>query len=539
MSLDFNPITLLVGANDSGKSTVLQAIHFANAVAQTRMALNLPRWNFTAAPSQILYAPVTDPAALSTALSFSQKNAISIGFTMHGLGSGKVELVRGKNSNLTVSLTGATTIPRLQSLETFFSVYVPGLSGISKAEVRMDLGVLRRAAVRGDANLALRNVLLALKQDAEQWKQFLLSLEEIFPKRSPVVTYRASVDEHVAVSVRAPELGGQAVLPLESSGTGYLQVVQILSYMFLFKPAVLLLDEPDAHLHPSNQRQLANMLTTLAAQTQTQLLIATHSRTLFGELREHSQVLWMKRGKLAPQQSYATVLMDIGALDAAESIVSGGVQLVILTEDEALTPLRTLVGANTVASCQLISYRGCSNLNNIRPFVEFVRQANPKAKLVVHRDSDYLLKSDMDRLRDQFKLLKVPILFTRGVDVESYFCNEEHLKHVNASNGGLLPALFKQVVDELQEDFRKKAKEGRKNQNDINHKGGHGSVSNAEIDQWAKNLDLKSDSRWIRGKDFLKKLRGAFQTRTGTNLKVFENSPHLIDAEIAKLVKPD
>ena len=48
--------------------------------------------------------------------------------------------------------------------------------------------------------------------------------------------------------------------PLETAATGVLQVIQIFAYLILFRPKLLLVDEPDAHLHPDKQERLIEAL---------------------------------------------------------------------------------------------------------------------------------------------------------------------------------------------------------------------------------------------------------------------------------------
>src|SRR3546814_19605474 len=48
--------------------------------------------------------------------------------------------------------------------------------------------------------------------------------------------------------------------PLETAATGVLQVVQIFAYLILFRPKLLLIDEPDAHLHPDKQERIIEAL---------------------------------------------------------------------------------------------------------------------------------------------------------------------------------------------------------------------------------------------------------------------------------------
>ena len=65
-------VTLLIGANNSGKSTVLQALHFAVSVAQTAklvgegLSWRNDKFELSFNPSQLIYSPVADVMSLGT-----------------------------------------------------------------------------------------------------------------------------------------------------------------------------------------------------------------------------------------------------------------------------------------------------------------------------------------------------------------------------------------------------------------------------------------------------------------------------------------
>ncbi|WP_447407574.1 AAA family ATPase, partial [Clostridium perfringens] len=84
-------------------------------------------------------------------------------------------------------------------------------------------------------------------------------------------------------------------------GTGVLQTLQIFSYATLFKPKLLLLDEPDSHLHPDNQGLLADSLIALVENLETKIIISTHSRHLVESLYGEANFVWMKDGKIQEQ----------------------------------------------------------------------------------------------------------------------------------------------------------------------------------------------------------------------------------------------
>ena len=134
-------------------------------------------------------------------------------------------------------------------------------------------GVLLRTIARGDANLVLRNILFRLWGTPE-WEGFLFDLREIFPDLDFQVEFKKETDEFITVKVKT----GKDQVPLELVGTGVLQATQILSYIHRFSPSLIVLDEPDSHLHPNNQRLLCTLLRKVAEDRGNQILLTTHSR---------------------------------------------------------------------------------------------------------------------------------------------------------------------------------------------------------------------------------------------------------------------
>jgi predicted ATPase len=71
-------------------------------------------------------------------------------------------------------------------------------------------------------------------------------------------------------------LGGGPRLDISSAGSGMQQVLMLLAFLHMRPASVLLLDEPDAHLHVYLQDSIYE-LRSVAARRNSQLIIATHS----------------------------------------------------------------------------------------------------------------------------------------------------------------------------------------------------------------------------------------------------------------------
>ena len=65
--------------------------------------------------------------------------------------------------------------------------------------------------------------------------------------------------------------------PLDLQGDGYRSFAGVVLAMLTFADRLLLLDEPDAFLHPAQARALGRWLATHAKKISAQVLLATHS----------------------------------------------------------------------------------------------------------------------------------------------------------------------------------------------------------------------------------------------------------------------
>lgn len=176
----------MVGANNSGKSSIIQGLHFGIGLLQTiRLSGNWTSGSDISTsinPTQLIYSPSEDVNSLAMGgkLLESIETAMTFRFTLASGEQPTVTVRKGRNRNILVAVSTATAADRLARLEKPFSVFSPGLAGVSKTEQYVSDGVLLRTIARGDANLVLPNILLRL-WDTPEWDSFLFDLREIFP----------------------------------------------------------------------------------------------------------------------------------------------------------------------------------------------------------------------------------------------------------------------------------------------------------------------------------------------------------------------
>ncbi len=73
-------------------------------------------------------------------------------------------------------------------------------------------------------------------------------------------------------------------LDIASAGSGLQQILMLLTFLHTRPASVLLLDEPDAHLHIILQDAIYRELRSVAASQNSQLIIATHSEVIINSV---------------------------------------------------------------------------------------------------------------------------------------------------------------------------------------------------------------------------------------------------------------
>lgn len=450
VEIPLNGITLLVGGNNAGKSSVLQAIQFGVAAAQTSLlqvgAWSAERLSTSIGQSELVYSPIKDVISLarngklrepaSEAISITYTEATQAVATDEEQGSAtvssRVTVRKGRNKNVLLEIVGRQIGERLQSIEKPFCTLVTGLAGIPAEEKYLTPFAVQKAAARGDSNSVFRNILWQLRQ-LPTWSTFHEQFSRVFPGYTLEIAFDPSKDEFIECHVRK---GDDQTYPIDTCGTGVLQAIQIFSYIHLFRPEVLLLDEPDSHLHANNQKQLASEL-LLAAETGTKIVIATHSRHLVEALSDESQLTWLSNGNIREYEAQYEVkaMMEIGALGAGERLLQP--DWILLTEDADVDLITVIAEANgaDMERGDILSYSGCTKIEAAIILINQLRKTCPSASYIIHRDRDFLGDTELDAYKAQFNGLNVSFLIPERNDLEGYVISSAHISHACGTSG--------------------------------------------------------------------------------------------------------
>jgi ABC-type branched-subunit amino acid transport system ATPase component len=537
--LNLEPLNILVGNNNAGKSSVLQGVHFSviAAIASREAGQN------TYTQDALMYCPARKFASLRNGRPYS--NQSDFGFLRlvaeipdeEGLANYEVKIYRGRNDgNVGCIRNGNTKLGSLiASGERLFSVYVPGLAGVPQVEHFHAESVVRRGVASGDANLYLRNVLLLIQQKnkLDQLSKLML---QVFPKFHLAVSFDPVREIYVEVQVSTTGQAGRHC-PLELAGTGVLQALQIFSYVTLFEPSLLLLDEPDSHLHPENQSLLASALQAIVSTTATTVIVSTHSRHLVEALYDDANLVWLKGGKVHQQGigiSRLPVLLELGALDSFDLLQNGGIEWVFLTEDSGQTMLKALVQAAgfPIARTLFYTYKTSSNLEAAKILASFISEIAPATRVVIHRDRDFMTDQEAQEVSDRIADCGATPFITDGCDVEAYFAAAAHLAtRLNVAEGEIatwLDGLAQAEHMHLQHAFTRKRDEIRT----LLYRNRPNEFPDT-LHLLGNAIPLPIDKRL--GKEMLKRVRGAMHQRFGHAPDLVVGSPHLVSARLQQI----
>ena len=474
-TLSLDRINVLVGPNNAGKSSVLQALQFATSVAQTAKLYSQNSkfdrdnvWATSVYPDQLIYSPVKDPYALAKGGILKEDIDAGVWVTFKESDGETVvsKFRKGRNKNIAARFEGHVVGQKLSSLETPFCMYVPGLAGIPFEEEIRTVGVVRKIAAKGDSNTVFRNVINLLYQDSVKWAFFLEDLKAIFPGIFFEINADPNVDGYIDIRFRLND--DCPLLPIDLAGTGVLQATQIAAYVNYFKPSLLLLDEPDSHLHPDNQRALATLLISLADRTETTIIISTHSRHLMSALQGDAKYFLVKNGSVSDSNyNHYVGLIELGALDEYDYIKEGNLKYIILTEDSSNESRRYLRGVLEASGFledefRIYSYCSVSQIESAKMFASFLLDLNPDLTVIIYRDRDGLLETEIEEIKSKIEFdARVKCVIAHYNDIEMYYCNAGHIAKTCLDQGYSLDehqasVLISEAITEAEEESKRK-----------------------------------------------------------------------------------
>ena len=288
--IEKNTITLpshvvLAGPNNAGKTTLLQAI--------AAWSLSLREWrklnDFQRHGGAYTKAPIARQAFSAVPL----QNFELLWSNCHKNLPIKIE-VEGEDWKAPIEIISDSTEqiyarPLVGASRNFLQkppldiVFIPAMTGLSHAEPVYQKEKIDQLLGMGKPGEVLRNLLLEASQKSEVWEKILEAMRIIF--HCELLPPRGNADIYAGYrecKKDAPDL------EIASAGSGFLQVLMLLTFLHSRPGAILLLDEPDAHLYMLLQDYVYHELKRAAVESKAQLIMATHSEVIINAAKDEN-----------------------------------------------------------------------------------------------------------------------------------------------------------------------------------------------------------------------------------------------------------
>lgn len=332
-TFEFPGHVVIAGPNNTGKTTVLQAIAAWNLALNQWKTLN----DFQRHRGSYSKKPITRQTFSSVPLS----NFELLWKERQYSGSIEIEIQSSDGWSLTMELIADSTEqiyvrpkpvdPEVVRNAKLDVVYVPPMSGLSTEEPVYQKPYLEQRLGQARPGEVLRNLILEAHASEPGWRKLQESIYSLFGYvlRPPISAGAYIIAEY--------SLDGYEYAPafdIASAGSGFQQVLMLLTFLTTRPASVLLLDEPDAHLHVILQDAIFGELRSMAAEQKSQLIIATHSEKIINAVDPSSLCAMLDSPRmLATSEQQRTLIKSLGCLSNVDMMLALEAPGVLYTED--------------------------------------------------------------------------------------------------------------------------------------------------------------------------------------------------------------
>ena len=383
---------VLAGPNNTGKTTVLQAI--------ASWALALQRWRelndfnrrrgYTRAPiarQAFAAVPLRSFDLLWTNRDYRGQIEIELDLSP----GGAVGMEFHADSTEQIYVRPKATVPakvlRKLSLD---AVFVPPMTGLSTEEPVFQPPMIEHLLGLGRPGEVLRNLLAEASRSEFAWNELQASTRKLFG-------YVLLPPDATGAYIRAEYIAtdNDPALDIASAGSGFQQVLMLLTFLNTRRGAVLLLDEPDAHLHVILQDAIYHELRAAAARHGSQLIIATHSEIVINSAEPRELCVTLNELKMvADNAERSRLISSLRVLSNTDVMQALGIRGILYVED--YTDLNILR-----AWAKTLNHRAAGLLTNElmwKPVVFQVQEGRPGIRARDHFEALQLVREDLPGL---------------------------------------------------------------------------------------------------------------------------------------------
>ncbi|WKC37547.1 AAA family ATPase [Ectopseudomonas chengduensis] len=326
-TIQINPgLSLVAGANNSGKTTVLQAFavwEFCKTVLEMEKGPESIRVGYRGqglgmGSDEFLVLNISSLKHLWTNLN-PQRNGEQDGYTLWIKVDWKLE---GQEKHLTIALSLANDRIFIKTKSTNIAqhektpniIYIPPFAGITIKEQKSSTAQQRRLIGQGLPGATIRSILLNIYnknqekrsrlkdnnrrisraqlqqlRNTDPWELLSTIIKEVFKTEITISPYNDTYHTYIKLTTHKGDFNAAgkflrypnySARDLTAEGSGFLQWLSVFTFALSPEIDMVLLDEPDAHLHPTLQHEIIKQLEKVSQTTGKQIFFSTHSPEL-------------------------------------------------------------------------------------------------------------------------------------------------------------------------------------------------------------------------------------------------------------------
>jgi len=326
---------VLAGPNNTGKTTMLQAVAAWNLALDRWKRLN----DFQRHGGAYTKAPIARQAFAAVPLRafdllwnkrrYLKQEPIEI--EIHSQAGWKItmELIADSTEQVYVrpKADAEPAVLRAADLQTAF---VPPMTGLSTEEpAYRNRATINELLGQGKPGDVIRNLLVEAHQDEDAWRELTASIKKLFGYE---ILPPDSSGAYITAEYQPSSAGVR--FDIASAGSGFQQVLMLLTFLYTHRSSILLIDEPDAHLHVILQDAIYSELRSVAQRQHSQLIVATHSEVIINTIDARNLYVLLDRPRpLLDEKERGLLKRSLGVLTNTDIMLAQNAPGILYVED--------------------------------------------------------------------------------------------------------------------------------------------------------------------------------------------------------------
>ncbi len=392
----FAPTTILVGPNNGGKTTALQALMIWQLALQKwanrrqlkdeapkrkapakrpGIGINVQEFIFMQIGEVyelwrdlVVYEEQNKPSLIKIIVKgISALTSWECGMEFQFRDAGQVLVRPVKNEGEGVSVPQQALDEVLVSMTAIHAM-------LSKDELLLQPEAVDHLVATGRISDGLRNMLFHLDggdtEPTAEWLELAASIKNLFSVEllRPIRLPNSELQVFYTNTGKDRRGKFKGKMNLSTAGSGFLQTLLLLTLFYSRKATIFLLDEPDAHLETIRQREIYRLLKSRAAAKNIQIIMASHSEQFMEEaIDTDSHLIALIDGKsriISTQHAQKQAGKSLSSIPAAHYYDSTRRPLWLYLED--YTDLEILKAWATQMNHQALQILQTANLYYLR-----------------------------------------------------------------------------------------------------------------------------------------------------------------------------